>query len=298
MWFQMRHHGKETVLMSKQATWASVTLAVLLVVGGCTTLGPDPVEVLSAKYGRRFWHVSPHKRFGLGWTTGPWKHTQQFRDAKSAVESAFSAPFSDADMVVSTYRNRAANNPKSALALFQWAHAMLLAGGRAADNGESYWFTMAHLQDAGALDWLMTAGPQSKDIEYVKAHYFVASVIRYRKELIPLGYRLLKADPDDEAVKRTVAYQLGSSDDPLELSQAIGRAEDLARRHPGNIKYVALVGHVYGMRWLQLGERKEDGEAMVKWGKRYLELAPKGSWNSKSEARIIDYVTKELETKR
>jgi hypothetical protein len=132
------------------------------------------------------------------------------------------------------HKEEARNNPNDVLTLFAWACAADRAAARRDLRSR-----VPLSEIAAALE--RVPSPHSR--EYARIRYILESRMFVRRELKPLGERLLRADPNDYKVMHLL-IEVPRPGMPQDKQRALKYAHTMIRNQPGDPGSYAMLGSV------------------------------------------------------
>ncbi len=276
-----------------------VLITILAVVWASSLQAPNesPVDVASRlaihKFGLNYKRESPDTRYGNSWAKRPLRRSERYKRIGDEVAQRMRAS-SDVLKAVDGYRRRFVSRPESPEAIYGWCYAAVLADRMESKVGVAFLFSSDQLRYLRIRQWFIAANDPNAGYEYTRMRFLTECEFRGRKDLLPLGLRLLAMDPSDILVRREVAIQLASTRQSAAMDEALQLCSSYLKRSPNDLSFVNMVAFIYETRWLAFGHKREDGLEMIKWCRRYIAIAPNGCPNDADQENRIRVIQREL----
>lgn len=188
------------------------------------------------------------------WTLQSWTGDESvYTKARHEIETSGVSP----KLLEARYALAAKAEAKLPIAQFRWGYALKKNLSGELPSGE------AGEKDA-AVFYSMTQAVDPRTYDYARLRYLVS--IRSR-DLVRLGERLLKQDPEDNFVKMHLAedyaFDVGKYGNPVSKARALVICRQLLQENPKNPRYYAVLGNLYEMSYTQNHNAKDAAAAIV-----------------------------------
>lgn len=258
-----------------------------------TQLVDQLARLVSAKTGAIFTH-SASEKYGTWWTSERLPSSPAFRKIADSVRAQFSGS-QNIDSAEIAFLEQVRKEPDNAEHVFALACAWKEMNRIESRLGRSAWEGGPSLTEHHLIEWLLAGvTPMPKSFEYARMRYLFECAPHHRPDLMGFGRLLLKTNPRDAEVEATILYQLGLSDRKADLDEALSIGLRMTGADPKDASLTGQLAFVYQSRWLRLGKRSSDGNAYIKWAKRYLALIPPQSRSAASVRQAIEVMRQDM----
>ncbi len=252
-------------MKNKKAVW--IVAGIILLPGA--PLLPSILAAQSAP-------VIQHIPVDATWGTETWSdNNKSYIAARKVIDNDFSH-----DRVTLTYLSDLEasweRNESDPLRVFRWAYAHHRARGLHPPLLLNIFFP----------DSFFNQAPAPHSYQYTRVRFLSKMDFGRYRELMPVGQRLLKKDPNDFDVEYAYANCFGESLSPEQKIAALAYADQLIQKYPAKPSVYAVKGGVYLSYWIDHRNR-QDAVKAIKWYQQYLKLAPANyEWRKHAESTI------------
>lgn len=230
---------------------------------------------LVSKYGKHFEHKPAAGILGLAWTERPLRENGELAKKRRNLDLTYERS-KDKASLLKRVRGIGLNNSEDEEALFSWAYIAERYAADQAQRGKFYWEDFEHRLEWAVLRGCLASVGKRPEYDMVRLRFLLETDRTERTDLIPLGRKLLRAEPKDEAVCHALGSQLARSKLAGDSEEALRIADKLLSTDPKRLQYIGLKASVFFIRYIH-STKPEDLESTLKWYRVFYQRAPLGS---------------------
>jgi hypothetical protein len=210
--------------------------SVFIVLGLAWTCSGSNAQTKMSPLDQMLW-TRPRHVADWTWVKQPWKgNSKPYVRIAHQINVAFTDK-KRIEAVTQRYRAAAEAKPTDPLAVYAWGYAAYVARPLGA--------TIAY-KDLPKLRRALALPKNPKTYEFSRLRFVIIVRSAPYAELKPLGYALLKREPNDHDVLQGMVNLLAPGS-PLEQGQAVGYAQRLVQLHPNLSTSYASLGWAYNL---------------------------------------------------
>lgn len=235
-------------------------------------------ECLSQKLKPQRLEITDYK-----WTSEQWTSDDRpYVKLRSNIDASIARIKSNQKQLaamVNHYKKVAQRKPLDPLSQFGWAYAMFESS-RVQYSGDQRWY------EPRAVSLAMAKPLSPRSYQYDRLRFVVTNLWFNLPKLKPLGFRLMRRNPNDLAVKFQMARLLAAQSTTLaEKQQSVRYAEEYARVRPNTLQAYSILNLTY---WLlfNLSQNVSDLDKAIEAGQKALNLLPSNS-QRRAEAEAL-----------
>ncbi len=223
------------------------------------------------------------------WTREPWTSSDKpYLALRSQIDRQIQSSKGQSEklrVLVNRYEAVAKKQPLNAQSQFAWAYAAYEAN----PNGypiKSGWGVPRALS-------LALASPSSpRSYQYARLRFLIGGWWRPMSELSGLGERLLKRNPQDYQSQFYLAKLLSVGSES-QTRRAVQMAEQMVNRYPAKRSAHAVLADARWGLFLRT-DKRQDGEAALAAGRKYLAMLPPSSPSRAESQSILKSIQEKL----
>jgi len=219
-----------------------------------------------------------------GWTKAVWPKTNDvYLNIRLKLDNELAA-HKDTDALTLKYARYAGQHPHDPQSLYRWGYVTFALATQRGSGPESRKNKLQDVREA----FPFARVPNS--FEYSRLRFLVYAQNYGFQQLVPLGERLLRQQPNDFDVNYYLVVCLNNYDrDSPNQQKALLYTQKLIRQKPNVPSVYALLGAVYYRLWFYTREKKYADNAIIAYQK-YLQIAPSSYQFRKNAQDNIEWI--------